>query len=363
MSKRPRYNWYGNLSHVGLIHTEQRITSKTSPNNSVDICYVRVGKWDMRIQIRTYAMVELAIIILNYQTYELTIQCIKSILETQSGIIYRIIIVDDCSPNDSIEKLICWIDTQNSKNEIILVKTDRNGGYSAALNKGIREAQKMEAEYISIINNDLIFTNNYFSILRKAAVENQEIAIWGGSVQGKDGSWQVAYKLKKTSTAYLLSKKPLSYIFPMGKYAQTITNDYQGIIRFYGMISGCCFMFHFRLLEKIGMWDENIYLNHEEDAIAAKLYALGLQCAVVPRATLIHLGSQTIGSITPFQYYHRYISEIYVLRKYYNASSLQLFLLKIIDNIALWKNISDKEIRKGYRKAFNEYYKTVINDL
>ena len=126
------------------------------------------------------------------------------------------------------------------------------------------------------------------------------------------------------------------------------------------MISGCCFMFHFRLLEKIGMWDENIYLNHEEDAIAAKLYALGLQCAVVPRATLIHLGSQTIGSITPFQYYHRYISEIYVLRKYYNASSLQLFLLKIIDNIALWKNISDKEIRKGYRKAFNEYYKTEL---
>ena len=45
------------------------------------------------------------------------------------------------------------------------------------------------------------------------------------------------------------------------------------IIRFYGMISGCCFMFHFRLLEKIGMWDENIYLNHEEDAIVAKLYA------------------------------------------------------------------------------------------
>lgn len=308
-------------------------------------------------------MIELAIVILNYQTYDLTIQCIESILKTQSDIVFRIIIVDDCSPNDSIKKLDCWIDAQYLKKEIVLVKTDKNGGYSAALNKGIHEAQKIGTKYIAIINNDLVFVNNYFSLLRNAALDNPEIAIWGGTIQGKDGSWQVSYKFKKTYISYLLSKKPFLYFFSKKKYEPTITDNHQGIIRFFGMVSGCCFMFHSGLIEKIGMWDENIYLNHEEDAIAAKLYVLGLQCAIVPEAALIHLGSQTIGASTPFQYYHRYISEIYVLKKYYDASNWQLFLLKIIDNIALWKNIYNKEISKEYRKSFNEYYKTVINDL
>lgn len=304
-------------------------------------------------------MVELTIVILNYQTYELTMQCIASILQTQLCNNYRIIIVDDCSPNNSIEKLSSWIETLNAQIEIKLVRTTKNGGYSAALNKGILESERLSTEYIAIINNDLIFTKDYFSILLEAAVDNPEIAIWGGSIQGKDGGWQVAYKLNKRISSYIFTKKPFLIFHSKGKFEKTFNDDCQNIIRFNGMVSGCCFMFHLGLIKRIGMWDEQIYLNHEEDAIAAKLSSLGLQCAIVPRATLIHLGSQTIGARTPFQYYHRYISEIYVLKTYYNAKSWQLWLITQIDIIALYFNIRNREIRKSYMKNFIEYYKSL----
>lgn len=306
-------------------------------------------------------MIELSIIILNYKTYELTMQCISSLLATQKKIEYRIIIIDDCSPNESIPILEKWISTLQTSVPIILSKTEKNGGYSSALNRGILEAQKFESKFVAIINNDLIYEKEYFYILVNSSIQFPEIAIWGGSIQGKDGNWQVAYKSYISSGSFLLLKRPLSFFFRR-KTNSKIVKSRDCISKFYGMVSGCCFLFNINLIKKIGFWDEKIFLNHEEDSIAAKLKNEGLQCGVNPEATVIHLGSQTIGARTPFQYYHRYISEIYVLKKYYNAQNWQLFLLKIIDNIAIMKNIHEKEARNTYRKSFNEYYKTIMNE-
>ena len=118
------------------------------------------------------------IIILNYNTWEETEVCVDSIRKFTS-IEYKIYIVDNCSKDDSTEKLA---KKYLSDKDVKFIKNSENNGYSAGNNIGIYQAEKDGCEYIFIVNSDVELLNDAFSIMLQTLMDTQEGMMIGPSV-------------------------------------------------------------------------------------------------------------------------------------------------------------------------------------
>src|SRR4051794_14015753 len=99
-------------------------------------------------------------IILHYVSIEETIQCINSILKLKTNEPYKIIIVDNASPNNS--GIILKEKYDKSENiEVLLL--DSNIGFSKANNYAAQYClDKYDVQFLVVTNNDVIFIQNDF---------------------------------------------------------------------------------------------------------------------------------------------------------------------------------------------------------
>ena len=97
----------------------------------------------------------LGIIILNYQTWEISIRCMESIKDTIGEIPYHIYLVDNASPILMPE--ICQNYLAKHRETVSFLQAAENRGYAAGNNIGIRQALDDHCEYLLITNNDIVF--------------------------------------------------------------------------------------------------------------------------------------------------------------------------------------------------------------
>lgn len=104
-------------------------------------------------------MQRLAVVVLNYNDYENTEAQVERILHYEC--INHIIVVDNCSSDESAEKLekrlLLWNEAF-SVDKVRLRRAKRNGGYGAGNNLGMREAEKLGMDYVLIANPDVSFS-------------------------------------------------------------------------------------------------------------------------------------------------------------------------------------------------------------
>ena len=93
---------------------------------------------------------DLSIIIVNYCTYQLTKQAIDSLIDTIEGISYEIIVVDNASGDDSLNRLIK--DYENTS-FVSFIPNNNNDGFAVANNIGFRASC---GDYILLLNSDVV---------------------------------------------------------------------------------------------------------------------------------------------------------------------------------------------------------------
>lgn len=102
------------------------------------------------------AQYKVVAVILNYKTWEETIECVDSLLELNYEN-HQIVIVENGSENDSYKRLL-----QNySGNKVVhLIRSTKNQGFAKGNNLGIRYARKkLGADFVYVANSDTIATN------------------------------------------------------------------------------------------------------------------------------------------------------------------------------------------------------------
>ena len=304
-----------------------------------------------------------AIVILNYKSYQDTITCINSILKSKNDG-YVIIVVDNDSKNDSLKYIAeaftgvmpvhYYNNNYNTQPNagILLVDNRINSGYAAGNNVGLRIGHKLGYEYLMVLNNDTLFTDDCLSVLINNVTEN---VICAGPLLLK-GNGSIDFNCAKRRPGlidlYILSyfgrwfqtnawKKEYYYLKKYPGLKQSITVD---------IISGSCMLFSAELLDSVGYFDEETFLYYEEAIISEKARLKGFTFKFVPAATVIHLGAQTTKkySFSDFVLRCEYNSAIYYLTKY---RGLSLFSAKIVcaSMLAFIKvhKIKERIIKKG----------------
>lgn len=117
--------------------------------------------------------IELSIIIVNYNTYNLVCQCIDSIYKYTDKILFEIVVVDNNSPNREIEKL------NEIYPQVKLILNDNNSGFGVANNIGSKAAN---GKYLFLLNSDTIVIDNSIYNLYKFIEENKNVGACGGNL-------------------------------------------------------------------------------------------------------------------------------------------------------------------------------------
>ena len=115
------------------------------------------------------------IILLNYNGYEDTVECIKSICKINYNN-YKIILVDNNSSDGSQIELLKYL-SQNEK--VHFIQSEKNLGFSGGNNIGIKQST---GEFIALLNPDTILLNNAFKIIIENMNKHKKIGPCGATL-------------------------------------------------------------------------------------------------------------------------------------------------------------------------------------
>ena len=276
------------------------------------------------------------IIILNYNEWKHTIECLNSLSCIQEDC--KIVLIDNKSTDDSIDKLEKWIQNQKElSSNLIFIKSSENNGYAAGNNIGIKYVESQEdAQFIWILNNDTLIQEDTFKNLINCYknLENENIALLGSKILNEDFSIQ--------SIGYLNSKYTEDEI----KSKSSIEVEH---------ISGCSIFFRADKIKEIGYIPEEYFLYYEETDWMKHIKQKGFKIFTCLSSQLIHKHAKSTGGIySPFVIYYMTRNQILFNRKYLNSIQYYLFILKTISRNLLkiifysFKNLkSSKSIFTG----------------
>ena len=128
---------------------------------------------------------DVSIIIVNYNTYNLTHNCIESIIKNTCSISFEIILVDNASKDGSKEFF-------SKDNRIKYIYLEENIGFGRANNVGVEYAS---GNFLFFLNSDTLLVNNAIYILYQYLIENPKVAICGGNLY--DVNMQLTHSFSK----------------------------------------------------------------------------------------------------------------------------------------------------------------------
>lgn len=224
------------------------------------------------------------------------IACLKSL----SGQVDEILIIDSASTDDTVSLI------QKQFPHISLEKSQQNIGYAKGNNWGIEKALKLGADYIFILNPDIVLDkkcikNHLFHVEThvtsrilgpKIYFKDSRFSAKGGLVRGNDQTmlWSVGGELDEIRwTAKLIG------------FGEKDQEQYESE-RQVDFISGTCMLIPRKVLEQGLRFHEPYFLYYEDVEFCVRATKLGFPSYVVPQAKIFHYEtSQT--NLTPKDYY------------------------------------------------------------
>lgn len=154
-------------------------------------------------------MIELSIIIVNYNVKAFLQNCLLSIQKATEKIPVEIIVVDNASDDGSADLV------KKNFPEVKLIESKENLGFSRANNIGLKIAQ---GKYICLINPDTIVEEDTFKEMIRFMESNDQVGLAGCKILNPDGTFQLACR-RSFPTPWVAFTKiiGLSKLFPQSR--------------------------------------------------------------------------------------------------------------------------------------------------
>ncbi|MCV6608577.1 MAG: glycosyltransferase family 2 protein [Campylobacterales bacterium] len=237
-------------------------------------------------------MIDVSIIIVNYNTKELLKNCIESILEKTSDINYEVIVFDNLSTDDNYSFLK---DYPNVKP----ILSKENLGFGRGNNKAVESAT---GKYLFFLNPDTILHNNavkkFFDYFE---ANSQELGALGCYLSDEEGdvihSFAEFKRVRKTMIGkYEKSIKRLLFLDVLRKKKQNKSYHKIDETKEVDYITGADLFMTKSLFEKIGGFDEEFFMYYEETEMQYRISKLGLKRVVINTPEIAHLEGQSFNN-------------------------------------------------------------------
>ena len=286
---------------------------------------------------------KIGVILVNYNGALFNSDCIDSIKKSNYKN-YEIIVVDNASTDNSINIL-----EENYKDDIIIIKSKENLGFSGGNNLGIDYAISIGCNYILLLNNDTIVDSNMINNMIDNADENTVITPRINYYDNPNIIWSAGGKM--------LWRKGIPTQFGLGKSEdKKYDKDYNIEIA-----TGCCMLIPVNIIKKIGKLCDDYFLYYEDTDLSIRIVRAGFKIKYLSSAFMYHRVSASTGGEESYIYIYYNTRNRLLFNNRHNAKNKIFYipyfyitrLLKIIKWIILGKRKLCLATIKGIRDYYN----------
>lgn len=223
----------------------------------------------------------LSVIIVNYNSGALTHACIESLQLHEDVESTEIIVVDNCSNDDSVAFL------RADFPEITVIANKENRGLAAGVNQGIKAAR---GDYLLLLNPDIIVLDGAVNKLKQYLLNHSSVGVVGGKLLSPNGKLQnSAFRFYKPLT--VLYRRTWLGTTAAGKREvdRFLMKDYDHqTARTVGWLMGSCYLLNHKAVDEVGGMDERFFLYFEDVDWCRRFWQKGWQVVYVPEAQFSH---------------------------------------------------------------------------
>lgn len=228
---------------------------------------------------------DVSVIIVSYNTYELTREAIASTFSATPELSVEVILIDNNSPDKSASRLReAFSEYQYS---LKIIENEDNRGFATANNQGVAIA---EGQWLFFLNPDTLVHERAIDQLVSFLKEHEEAGAIGPRVYNTDGTDQVSVSFFTNAWRILRHHLPfLSFIKGKDKREDLIPSE----TRVVDVLKGCAIMIDRDVLKEVGGWDESYFMYSEETELCLALQKAGYINYFVREAVITHHGGQS----------------------------------------------------------------------
>jgi N-acetylglucosaminyl-diphospho-decaprenol L-rhamnosyltransferase len=226
---------------------------------------------------------DVAVILVNWNTRELTSACIEAIPAAIGTYQASIWVVDNASSDDSVAYI------QQYYHHVRLIVNTENVGFAAANNQAI---QASNSRYALLLNTDTIAQPGSIAALIDFADQHPQAGMVGPMLLNPDGSYQGSFAQQPTIMGELLSAAGIgTRVF--GPWYPNASPQQAQHSQEAGYIQGACMLTRRSVIAKVGLMDEHYFMYSEEPDWCLRMVSAGWQVWYTPTARILHYGGQS----------------------------------------------------------------------
>ena len=246
-----------------------------------------------------------AVIIVNYNGYESTRDCLRSF----AGVTYdrySLIVVDNASRDDSIARL------QREFPGVRYVKSNTNLGFTGGNNLGLAVAYEMDPDYVFFLNNDTTVSANVFE-LASFLDTNSDVGMVAPLT-----FYQENPKITSFGGGHLNRNTGIITFCNKGLRREEIPDT----VVYCSFLEGAAIMARTELVKRVGGFNDDYFLTCEESELCVRVMDMGYRLALITSCSIWHKISHTMGPGSELINYFVYRNRFHFIRN--NAAGFKL---------------------------------------
>jgi len=235
---------------------------------------------------------DVSILIISYNTREMTVACIQSVIDQTRSASYEILVVDNASKDGSAEAIAASFPSDRFP-QVKLIIPPRNLGFAGGNNLAGEQAA---GEFILLLNPDTVILDGAVDKVVAFARQNPKAGIVGGrtyfgdmtlnpnSCHGKPTPWSLL--CMGTGLSSIFRRNALFDPESLGKWPRDT-------VRSVDAVTGCFLLIQAQLWRELKGFDLSFFMYSEDTDLCLRTHQAGYDCLICPEAKLIHYGGQS----------------------------------------------------------------------
>ncbi len=226
---------------------------------------------------------DISIIIVSYETRDMTLACIRSVIAQTSATSYEILVFDNASTDGSAEAV------RREFPGVALTASPENLGFARANNLA---ASRARGRRLLLLNPDTVILDHAIDRLHAFAAAHPACGIWGGRTVFADGRLNPASCWRRGTLWSIFC-----FVLGLTRFRGSRLLNWEGYgawqrdtVRQVDIVTGCFFLIDRTLWRRCGGFDPAFFMYGEEADLCFRARGLGARPMITPAATIIHHG-------------------------------------------------------------------------
>ncbi len=224
----------------------------------------------------------LDIIIVNYNSTDYLLKCLKSVYDSLQELPAKVLIQDNAS-EDGVGRV------KEKFPQVVLSKNIYNIGFARAINNALKQS---DSPYIVLLNPDSYVMDDFFEPILRYMEESPDVGIVGPKILDHDGSVQGSARTFPTPLTALFGRSSLlTRFFPNNPFTcgNILTTRSDGKTSMeVDWVSGACLAARRRAVDDVGPMDERFFMYWEDADWCKRMWNKGWKVVYLPKASVVH---------------------------------------------------------------------------